>query len=91
MVSKSVESSNISSVGHDGETLFIRFNSGITYRYENVPNIVYELMIEAESVGKFFHHHIKGKFPYSKVEGDPVAGETPLKMPDKVRETQASA
>lgn len=71
MVTTAVTSSNIRRIGHDGDDMLILFNSGIAYRYRGVPKIVYELAIEAESVGQFFHHHIKGKLTYSKLERNP--------------------
>lgn len=71
MVSKSVTSSNISCIGHDGDDMLILFNSGVAYRYAQVPKIVYELATEAESVGQFFHRHIKGQFKYERLNHDP--------------------
>lgn len=71
MLFKDVTSSNIKRIGHDGDDLLILFNSGVAYRYPAVPKIVYELAIEAESVGQFFHHRIKGKFQYERLAYDP--------------------
>lgn len=71
MLRKDVTSSNIKCIGHDGDDMLILFNSGVAYRYKGVPKIVYELATEAESVGQFFHHQIKGKFTYEKLAFDP--------------------
>lgn len=71
MTFKDVTSSNISRIGHDGEDMLILFNSGVAYRYKAVPKVVYELAAEAESVGQFFHRHIKGQFTYEKLAYDP--------------------
>lgn len=71
MISKVVTSSNISQIGYDGDDMLILFNSGIVYRYKNVPKIVYELAGEAESVGQFFHRHIKGHFTYERLSDNP--------------------
>lgn len=47
----------------DEPHLTIDFKSGGTYVYAGVPRKEYEALIAAESVGKHFHQHIKGKFP----------------------------
>ncbi|MDR2024260.1 MAG: helix-turn-helix domain-containing protein, partial [Hungatella sp.] len=41
---KSVNSSNISSIGYEGSTLHIRFNSGGLYAYFNVPFVIYNIL-----------------------------------------------
>lgn len=66
-----VVSSNIDAIGWKPEALFIRFNSGVTYTYDKVPESYLEAMRTAESVGKFFHRMIKGKFEFIKLEVDP--------------------
>ncbi|MFA5404499.1 MAG: KTSC domain-containing protein [Ignavibacteria bacterium] len=62
-------SSNISSVGFDEEssTLEIEFHSGAVYQYFDVPLIVYESLMGAESKGKYFMQFIKGFFRFVKV------------------------
>lgn len=64
-----VTSSNIQSIGFDAsnETLEIEFISGSTYQYYGVPEHVYEEMMSASSHGKYFHAHIKGRYPESKM------------------------
>ncbi|MDE7323914.1 MAG: KTSC domain-containing protein, partial [Lachnospiraceae bacterium] len=44
-----VSSSNIASIGYDGSTLHIRFNSGSLYAYYNVPESVYSGLMNASS------------------------------------------
>ena len=68
MEMREVVSGNIAAVGFD-ETrrevedafgnLDVKFKSGSTYRYKEVPQIVYELFLSAESLGKFFAAEIK--------------------------------
>ena len=67
-----VESSNIASVGYDqlDSILEIEFNSGAIYQYENVPIRVYDVMMKADSVGKYFNAHIKSKYNYRRVDND---------------------
>ena len=70
MIRTKVESSNIASVGYDqlDGILEIEFNSGAIYQYENVPMRVYEVMMKADSVGKYFNAHIKSKYNYRRVD-----------------------
>lgn len=55
-------SSNINAIGYEMGKLFIRFNSGITYRYEDVPHNIFDSLQKVESAGKFFHRFIRDKF-----------------------------
>jgi hypothetical protein len=34
--------------------------------YENVPQELYDSLIFAESIGRFFHDHIEGHYPIRK-------------------------
>ena len=68
---KEVKSSQIEAIGHDAatDTLAIRFKGGSEYRYENVPQGIYDDMAKAESVGAFFGKHIKPHadlYPFKK-------------------------
>jgi len=41
-----VVSTDLASIGHDGQNLFIRLNSGATYIYSNVPESIFrELLV----------------------------------------------
>ncbi len=59
-------SSNIEAVGHEGGKLIVRFKGGGTYEYADVPAHVHDKMMAAESTGKFFHEHVKGKFTHKR-------------------------
>lgn len=48
--------------------LRVFFLSGIAYDYMNVPRDKYEKLRHAISKGKFLNKHIKGKYPFEKVE-----------------------
>lgn len=69
---KEVKSSNIAKIGHDGKTLTIEFKGSGTYDYADVPAELHDKMMAAhdvgESVGKFFHAHIRNKFTGVKRE-----------------------
>lgn len=62
-----VSSSDISSIGYDGSTLHIRFNSGGLYAYYNVPSSVYNGLMSTGSHGKYFHANIKGRYGDTKI------------------------
>ncbi len=63
----SVASTNISSIGYEGTTLHIRFNSGGLYAYYNVPSSVYNGLMGASSKGKYFHANIKGRYGDTRI------------------------
>jgi hypothetical protein len=61
-------SSNIAAVGYDTDErkLAVEFKGGGTYQYDEVPITTYTDLLTAESMGKFFHANIKGKFECRK-------------------------
>jgi hypothetical protein len=66
---QSVASSNLAEVGYDSdlETLEVQFKSGGIYQYFNVPAFMYERLMSADSIGRFFNAEIKGHYPEAKV------------------------
>lgn len=64
-----VSSSNIASVGYDeaSQTLEIEFNSGGIYEYYDVPEYVYQELISASSVGRYFIQAIKNTYNCSRI------------------------
>ena len=64
-----VISSNIENMGHDkkDDLLEITFKSGGVYWYQGFNEADLSELMNAESKGKHFHKHIKGKFPFMKV------------------------
>ncbi|RIX76312.1 KTSC domain-containing protein [Acidovorax cavernicola] len=69
MERQAVTSSNVASVGYDGETLTleIEFNNGTVYQYFDVTEQIYNELISAGSVGAYLAANIKGRFRFSKV------------------------
>ncbi|MDD2537618.1 MAG: KTSC domain-containing protein [Candidatus Absconditabacteria bacterium] len=69
MERQSVSSSNINSIGYDEETqiLEIEFNHGGIYQYFGVSESEYNGIMNAGSIGTYFHDNIKDKYNYSKV------------------------
>jgi KTSC domain len=61
------ESSVIGAVGHS-RVLEIQFESGRVYQYFGVPENVFREMLNAESKGKYFNAHIRGKYRYQEIE-----------------------
>jgi hypothetical protein len=64
-----VSSSNIASVGYDAgtSTLEIEFNSGGVYEYYDVPEYVYDELMNSGSLGSYHHQNIKNVFSCSQV------------------------
>lgn len=63
-----VISSNLKSVGYDSNTstLEIEFHSGL-YEYYNVPQSIYNGLMDAPSKGSYFHQNIKDVFKFKKL------------------------
>ena len=68
-----VESSNLDLVGFQANTVFVKFKNGGCYAYAGVDRHIYQNMVTAESVGKFFNESVKKVFPCTKLEYDPFA------------------
>jgi hypothetical protein len=64
-----VSSSNLISVGYDeaSQTLEVEFMRGTIYHYLGVPKMLYESLIAASSVGKFFNANIRDVFPFEQI------------------------
>lgn len=58
-----VTSSMISSVGHDPDTdtMEVKFKSGKTYTYQDVPVEEFEALRDAPSVGQHFNEYFKNR------------------------------
>jgi hypothetical protein len=66
---KSVESSNILSIGYDYITMILEVEfkySGI-YHYSEVPQEIYDALMTANSKGKYLNANIKGVYSYIKL------------------------
>ena len=63
-----VTSSNLISIGYDpaSETLEVEFKGGV-YQYYNVPQFIYDQLMQATSLGIFFNANIKNAYPCSRV------------------------
>jgi hypothetical protein len=63
----SVSSSNIASIGYEASTLEIEFNSGSIYQYFDVPEAVFNSIMNASSHGQYFNKHIKNVYQYKQI------------------------
>jgi len=66
-------SSVIKSVEYDEDAheLDVKFITGKTYRYREVPPEVYERLLDADSKGKFFNERIRDSFEFHELVGRP--------------------
>jgi hypothetical protein len=67
MERQEVESTVIGTVGYS-RVLEIQFESGRIYQYYDVPQEIFDGMLNAESKGKYFNANIRGKFRYQEIE-----------------------
>jgi len=69
MEMKGVKSSNLNAVGYDedNKVLAVLFNDGNLYEYSDVPKETYEAMINAGSVGSYFHKNVRTSFNFKKM------------------------
>jgi len=67
---KSVDSSNIQSIGYDKEikTLVVMFKTGNAYSYSGVSEEDFQKFDTAQSKGQHFAREIRGKYSAEKVE-----------------------
>jgi hypothetical protein len=61
-----VASSMIGAVAYDDERrdLHVRFASGQTYTYADVPREVFEALLAAESAGRYLNASVKGRYAH---------------------------
>lgn len=64
-----VDSSNVESVGFDEAqgNVVVRFLSGAVYIYKGVPQVEFEGLKNAPSVGSYLHKNFKGVYPYERI------------------------
>jgi hypothetical protein len=64
-----VDSSNIEAVCYfdDKNELQVRFLNGSTYSYSDVPQEIYDELINAASKGSYLNRMIKGVYNYQKL------------------------
>ena len=64
---ENTRSSAIKKLTYDNHELTITFASGDTHKYKNFTKEEFNKLVNAESMGKHFHAHIKDKFESEKL------------------------
>lgn len=61
-----VESEAIDEIDYDSaqSILSVRFSHGGWYRYFGVPPEIFNAFVSADSHGRFFHEHVRDRYPY---------------------------
>lgn len=64
-----VSSSNVARVRYDSSTMIleVEYHSGSVYQYFDVPETVYQQLIQSGSVGSFMHENIRGVYRYARL------------------------
>jgi KTSC domain-containing protein len=67
LCSVAVSSNLLARVAYDAERaiLQLEFCSGGVYEYFPVPLQIYHDLLQADSCGVYFNHHIRGRYPYT--------------------------
>lgn len=65
-----VTSSNVATVAYDAsrQVLRVAFTNGSIYDYAGVPEAEADALVAAESVGRHLAHHIKPRFPATRMD-----------------------
>lgn len=67
---RSIPSTNLAEVGFDeqSETMEVVFDhAGERYRFFNITPTTFEAMMNANTPGKYFYHHIRLSYPYVQI------------------------
>jgi len=69
MERQNVSSSNLASIGYDAqnEILEVEFKHGGVYQYFDVPENIYDELMNASSHGVYFSANIRNDYEYSKL------------------------
>lgn len=69
MMMQDVVSSELQSVGFDeaASILQVKFQNGRVYRYQGVPQSVFENLLRADSKGRFFNAQIRDRYPCQRL------------------------
>lgn len=62
-----VKSSMIKNIIDTPHGVYIKFNTGKVYRFPNLSAKDRKALMNAESAGKYFNQHIKGKYKYERL------------------------
>ena len=70
MLATAVESTTLAAVAYDSvsQVLWLEFRGHALYCYFDVPDAVYNALLQATSKGVYFHRHIRNRFPYRRAD-----------------------
>lgn len=57
-----VNSKSIHSIGYENGILIVKFITGKSYTHENIPQNVFNGLINAASKGRYYNTFIRGKY-----------------------------
>ena len=65
-----VSSSNILEIGYDeaNQSVYVRFTNNTLYCYKDVPQMEFNGLFNAPSVGSYLHRNFKNVYPYERIE-----------------------
>jgi hypothetical protein len=65
-----IESQMILGVRYNAKTyeLDVVFRTGDKYRYKNVPQFVFDGLMQAKSHGQYMHRKVLGRFKYERLD-----------------------
>jgi hypothetical protein len=67
MIRTPLRSSTLAAAGWGQGVLELEFRSGSIYRYDGVPQGVFEALLAAPSRGRFFNRRIRGRYPAERL------------------------
>ncbi len=61
-----VDSSNIEAIGYDSDQrdLYVQFHGGRIYVYADVPEQIYQELLQADSKGSYLNRELKPNYSY---------------------------
>ena len=64
-----LESRTVAAAGYDdpSATMEVELVEGRAYRYFVVPRSVFDALLTADSVGRFFQEHIRDVYPFERI------------------------
>jgi hypothetical protein len=65
-----LKSTSLNAATYQDQSAFLEleFRSGAIYRYGGVPAQTYQELLLAESKGRYFNQHVRGRFTYVKID-----------------------
>ena len=74
MLTTAVQSTTLATVAYDAsrQVLWLEFRSHAVYSYFGVPAAVHRALIDADSKGNYFNHHVRHRFPFQRVASLPL-------------------